>query len=101
MATIPISITVDPPTRNITVAPTVANCLPEDTVAWTVAGGTSLKLDFSKGTPFDLPLLEGPGAVQRGIPPTSPKGIRYHYALTATVGGKDYVIPGCPEIVVG
>src|SRR5262249_4305945 len=96
----PISITVDTNSGDITVAPTVANCQPGDMVLWT--GGTSLTIKFKAGAPFSESPLTGPGSVEKGIPLASPAGgVRYHYALTVTVGGKDYVIPGCPEIVVG
>ncbi len=96
----PISITVDPPTGNITVDPTLANFHPGDLVAWNVVNGTSLTISFKNSSPFDM-VLQGPGNVEKGIPLNSPKGQSYHYGVSATVGGNIYVIPGCPEIVVG
>jgi len=96
-----ITITVDPLTNNITVDPTVANFHPGEVVKWIVTSGTSLTISFKTASPFGGPMdLPGPGSVEQGIPLSSPRNVRYHYALTATVGGANYVIPGCPEIVI-
>jgi hypothetical protein len=95
-----ISITVDPPTGNITVDPTVANFHPGDMVIWNVVNGTSLTISFKTNSPFTQVQLQGPGNVEKGIPQNSPLGLRYHYSVNAVVGGKTYVVPGCPEIVI-
>jgi|GEM_PF-6328908 len=96
----PITITVDPSTRNITVDPTVANFHPGDLVTWAVTNGSSLTLTFKNSSPFSQNQLQGPGNVEQGIPQNSPLGVRYHYGVNAIVGGTSYVIPGCPEIVI-
>jgi len=96
-----ITITVNPSNGDITVDPTVAHFHPEAMVNWIVTSGTSLTISFKNSSPFGAQLqFQGPGSVEQGIPLNSPKNVRYHYALTATVGNTNYVIPGCPEIVI-
>ena len=102
-----IQISGDPVTNNITVAPTVANYHQGDLVQWEAVGGTSLTLYFTKadGTPFDVDTIvgvagAGTATAERKILLTAAKQ-RYHYRLTATIGGTNYNIPGCPEIVIG
>lgn len=96
-----ISITVDASNGDITVAPTVAHFHPGAMVNWIVTSGTSLTISFKNTSPFGSQLqFQGPGSVEQGIPQNSPTNVRYHYALTARVGNTDYVIPGCPEIVI-
>ncbi|HEX4802187.1 MAG TPA: hypothetical protein VFV14_01680, partial [Myxococcaceae bacterium] len=97
----------DPGTGNITVAPTVANYQQGDLVQWEAVGGTSLTLSFTKGngTPFDVDTIVGTAGggtatAERTILTTAAKQ-SYHYSLKAKIGGKDYTIQGCPEIVVG
>jgi hypothetical protein len=102
-----IQISGDPVTNNITVAPTVANYHQGDLVQWQAVGGTSLTLNFTKGTgtPFDVSTINGTSGggsatAERQILATAAKQ-RYHYSLTVTIGTTTYTIPGCPEIVVG
>src|SRR5262249_49874557 len=100
----PITITADAATGNITVDPTVANYHAGDLVQWQAVNGSSLTLTFVKdGTPFDVATVQagtGTGAAERRILSNAPKG-RYHYGLTTTISGTPFQIPGCPEIVVG
>ena len=105
----PITITVVTPLAgfagnvgNITVDPTLANFHPGDLVKWNLANatGTKLTISFKTNSPFDAMVLTGVNTIEKGIPAGSPLGVRYHYSVVATVGGTDYVIPGCPEIIV-
>jgi hypothetical protein len=97
----PITITADTATGNITVAPTVANYHQGDPVQWQAVNGTSLSLSFTRdGTPFDVDNFSGAGTAERTILAAAAKG-RYHYSLKTTILGTNFEIPGCPEIVVG
>jgi len=101
MATVPITITGDA-AGNITVAPTAAICHQGDLVQWNAPGGTSLTLSFKKGTPFDVAVIQsgaGTAAAERNVQQGAANG-RYPYSLTATINGTNYIIPGCPEIVI-
>jgi len=101
-----IQISVDTLSNNITVAPTLANYNRGDIVQWEAVGASSLVLNFTKGTgtPFDEPTITGTAGAGSA---TAEKPIlaaaasaSYHYSLTVTIGGQNYTIPGCPEIVV-
>ena len=98
----PIQITVDPVSANITVTPTLANYKVGDVVQWEAVGGTSLTLTFVKdGTPFDVPTVSaaaGTGTAERRI--VAGASGSYRYGLTTTIWGTNYQITGCPEIVV-
>ncbi len=98
----PITITVDPPTGNITVDPSIAYFLKGAVVQWQLTNSpTSLTVSFKAGTPFNAQQLRGStGSVESGILMDAATGV-YHYAVSALVGDKIYAIPGCPEIVVG
>ncbi len=98
----PISITVDSVTGTITVAPTPASFKGGDIVQWSVLGGgcTGLTISFTHGTPFSTPQLSASsGAVEGGILPGA-ASVGYGYTVSAVVGGKLYVTPMEPEIIV-
>ena len=94
----PITITVDITTGNITVDPTLAYFGINNTVMWQT-NGLSLTISFPNQSPFsDFQLRSETNTLEATI--VGPKGV-YHYNV-ATVGsdGKIYAIPGCPEIIV-
>ena len=93
-----ISIEVDFPTGNITVAPTLANDKRGEPVTFQTKNRASLTISFPAQSPFDEQQIRDPqGSVTRKI--VGAKG-SYHYNVAVLMDGRIFVIPGCPEIVV-
>lgn len=101
---------------DITVTPTQAHACVGDTIVWSLRVPGTLTLDFDESydpqRKINHPTLHNPktsapfevATVAQGdspkVLPSAEKNGVYTYAVRGNANGKDFVIPGCPEIII-